>query len=348
MENWSPCSKIDVFSKQWKAEMVCCQKQTQTHTHNCELTFSLRSWFLGYLHGPVSGLKQCQTPPPPPWAQRQFAWLSKSIQWLSKSIQQLLDFTSNFSPSPSVPRQGHGRKASRSDSIIPRATSWTTLRYCTSKWFFFNFTLWHGKLLPSLPPFLLSPLPSYSFHFLEANRKGSQQTQGSHEGCMGDAPAVRAVSPLHRPAHQQCRTQTTELQLAGRQLAPSPALPSSAELQGCQVKLYPSSVIHRDTSESILPLKPFLQLKTSPPVNHAVEVKMHIPRLLHPSTPGPGHQRWGDISVRGWPWYSMLHVTEKRAEIGKRNEIHPPFSHMRELFLYPSQTQAPELEFASH
>lgn len=113
-----------------------------------------------------------------------------------------------FTPSPKARPQ---QKSKQSDSIIPQATSWTAQSY-SSFVVFLHLTLWHRKLLPSLPPCPLSP-PGYSFNFLEENKKGSQHSLCLQERQVVDAPTVQAVSPLWQLAHRHCKTQITELQL---------------------------------------------------------------------------------------------------------------------------------------
>lgn len=255
-----------------------------------------QSWVLGHLHGSVSRLKQCQTPPPPPQAWWQFAWISKSIQ-------QLLDFTSNFS----TPPQSQGKATAEKQASHHATGHQLDHSELFFKRVFSSYNLCR-KLHPSLSPFLLSPT-SYSFNFLEANRKGSQSLQEGHLPRRFCPP-----SDSHPSSSAKLRKQSHSSQPGSFTWIVSELWASRLT---AEVKLLLRDTQgHRRKDSTSEDLSPIQALSAG---SHAVGAKMCIPRDLHPSMPGPDHPRWHDVSVRGWPWYQMLHVMETGAEIRKKS-----------------------------
>lgn len=189
--------------------------------------------------------------------------------------------------------------------------------------YFFHLTLWHRKLLPSLPPLLLSP-PSYSFNFLEANRKGSQHGRCSQGGRAGDAPrTVPAASLARRSARRQCTTRAT-----ARHLAPS--LESPRKLWASRL---PGQVILllRDTQGH---MRKHFPSEGPSPVEALSTCKLCCgSKDVHPQAFAPFH---------AWPWPPAMGrclcervalitrccASEKRAEM--RKELHSPLlTHVR-------------------
>lgn len=87
----------------------------------------------------------------------------------------------HFPPAP-VPRQGHSRKASKSDGSIPQATSWTAQSYSSFQRGFSSYCLCR-MLHPSLSllSFLLLPVIHLTF-WKQIEKGASSCRKGTYHG----------------------------------------------------------------------------------------------------------------------------------------------------------------------